>query len=324
MVLGRAAGEDMDFTITKQVPMPGAFSKRHLLINFQLGTGTWSVMDVSQVGTSIEKKSGELVSLKGKGWYPIETGEVLALRGNEARIGFDLRAEKAETAGYNGACAVSNIKDYLSLRDGIGYFRLRDPSYLGFGMNIPGRKSADREIIAIRKDPETENFLAEVKGEFSGKKLSARAAKRLCKFVRACFTETFEDSQKGWEGIAERYRSFKVSLGYFLGIHSGCCRHQAAALVLACQELNFPARYVRGSLTSNKEERHAWVEILINGRGYIADPAMGDFLAVDGVMDRQGQRSRYFTGDNVVEVACHNEDSPGGKGTILLPAAPTS
>lgn len=211
-------------------------------------------------------------------------------------------------------------------RDDVYYRILNKPARLEAGMNIPGQDPEGREIVAIRDDEATRQFITAASSYGRGglwQKLfnnsQAEVAKRVYSLTRQTFTTTVADDEKGWKILEKTYKGEKVSLGYCVIMRSGCCRHQAAALQLAYQHLGFNSRFVRGGFKILKEingenSRHAWVEVEIGGKWYYADPAQGIFRPKDELGP-----GYYEEGENFVEVPITSFGEPGAMGTVLGP-----
>ncbi|MFA6170729.1 MAG: protein phosphatase 2C domain-containing protein [Candidatus Margulisiibacteriota bacterium] len=212
----------------------------------------------------------------------------------------------------------------FTTRNGVDYINANNPERLDYGVNIPGQNEGAREVIAIRRDEATEEFLAEmtramvpnnslvrtfwqkITGLFGGEPAKAIVSpqKRLFALVHEYFNEEWDDTETGWQSFwrraEESFKGEKYSLGNFLQAHSGCGRHQAAALQLAYQELGYNSRFKRGQVSGR---RLAWVEVEIDGLWFIADPQSGFFLR------RDRASNLYIEGENIVELPA--------KGTIL-------
>lgn len=218
-------------------------------------------------------------------------------------------------------------------RDGVAYIGSNNPERLTFGMNIPGQNGVAREVIAVRRDEATEEFLNEmtramvpVKSTLQtiwkkitrligGEKAEAEVCpqKKIFDLVREYFGEEWDDTVNGWQSFWRRaeysFKGEKYSLGNFLQAHSGCGRHQAVALQIAYQELGYNSRFKRGQVNGRRE---AWVEVEVDKVWFIADLQRGRFLRRD---DLKG--NIYIEGENIVELPAAQSNEPGAKGTIL-------
>lgn len=202
-------------------------------------------------------------------------------------------------------------------RNTIPYIRANNPLSLEYGINIPGKNPSSREIICIRNDADTVNFINSLATQSrSCRHLPLiKQCEQLNKLVTRHFTDSWEDNENGWQEIARKHKNIKFSLGFFIKQKSGCCRHQAAALQLVLQHLGFDSRYVRGKFSLGETSgRHAWVEVLIEGKWHVADPTQSIFMA----KDHEDYIKIYAPGQNYVEIPDKGFSyTPGAAGTII-------
>jgi len=151
------------------------------------------------------------------------------------------------------------------VRDGIIYALIKDPPCLENGTNIfskhsRGARSDNSEMIAIRDDRPTAAFLKK-EASFAQRYLNnnndpTRLAGFLSIITRKYFmeetnlTQVFdsapEELKQNWEALVEKFPGQKISLGHFIAIGSGCCRHMASALQLLYQEVGYDSKFPLG------------------------------------------------------------------------------
>lgn len=277
----------------------------------------WEVQPL--VDFELVSSTGQSTKAEKDRWYPIRTGDNLKI--NELMIDFYLPtpAEQAQVVKPVRAAK----QEPIIVRDGVTYSLVANPERLPFGCNIPGLH--EREIISIRNDDHTLRFIEE--GIETVSEHRARFFKRgkteaevLFNFVTAHFKYTWEDTEEGWhknwEDLATKYHNLKISLGIFIAERTGCCRHQASALQLLYQEWGLESRLTRGTINiKGKDLRHAWVEVLVNGKWYVADPAQRYYKEKEAAYRERG----YIAGSNVIEVPLEEAGIPGAFGTAIAP-----
>ena len=305
---GRGSGSHFEVDLPTLSPGIAEFSYSRRL-------GTWQVRTAGiDAILMIDKENGavQLGGASGKnGWVPIKCGNLLQFH-NGDRLEFSL-PNHLEVESH-----VPNVK----YRNGLVYTIVSNPERLVSGCNIPG--SHTREIISVRDDQETRDFIEQ--GMITAAQHRTRVfkwgkseAESLFSYTTSHFKYTWEDTDEGWrttwEALAKKYHDLKVSLGIFIAERTGCCRHQATALQLLYQEWSLESRFVRGTIKVNgKNCRHAWVEVLIDGKWHVADPAQRYFKEKTEAYQKRG----YIVGSNEVEMPITENLEPGAHGTALF------
>lgn len=301
-----------------QISLPANLNaERVAYFRYNRAHDQWEVQPL--VDFELMASTGQSTKAEKDRWYPIRAGDNLKI--NELMIDFYLPtpAEQAQVVKQVRAAK----QEPIIVRDGIKYSLVANPERLPFGSNIPGLH--EREIISIRKDDHTLRFIEE--GIETVSEHRARFFKRgkteaevLFNFATAHFKYTWEDTEEGWhknwEDLATKYHNLKISLGIFIAERTGCCRHQASALQLLYQEWGLESRLTRGTIKiKGKDLRHAWVEVLVNGKWYVADPAQRYYKEKEAAYRERG----YLAGSNVIEVPLEEAGIPGAFGTAIAP-----
>jgi hypothetical protein len=298
LILGGKESPDSLF----QIKLPGNLNaERVAYFRYDRTHDQWEVQPL--IDFDLVAATGQPMKAEINHWYPIKAGNNLKI--NNLIVDFYLPTTADQIP-------VTQPK--------LG--PVPDPERLPFGCNIPGL--SEREIISIRDDDRTRRFIEEGIDAVSEHrtrffKRGKTEAEVLFNFVTAHFKYTWEDTDEGWhknwEDLAAKYHNLKISLGIFIAERTGCCRHQAAALQLLYQEWGLESRFVRGTIISHgKDARHAWVEILVNGKWYVADPAQRYYKEKEAAYRERG----YIVGPNKIEVPIGEIDTPGAFGTALF------
>ena len=115
----------------------------------------------------------------------------------------------------------------------------------------------------------------------------------------------------------------------FLNVYrSGVCRHFATAATLLYRSLGIPARYTEGfaldtapmrELSISKEMRHAWVEVYIDGMGWIAVEVTGYIGGATNKVDIIFNSDSYRLGDERPEITYTGFEEYEAQGYLLIP-----
>ena len=115
----------------------------------------------------------------------------------------------------------------------------------------------------------------------------------------------------------------------FLNVYrSGICRHFASAATLLYRAMGIPARYTEGfaldtapmrELSISKEMRHAWVEVYIDGMGWIAVEVTGYIGGAANNVDIIFNNDSYKLGDERPEITYTGFEEYAAQGYILIP-----
>ena len=119
-----------------------------------------------------------------------------------------------------------------------------------------------------------------------------------------------------------------MALAFLNTYRSGICRHFATAATLLYRAMGIPARYTEGfaldtapmrELSITKEMRHAWVEVYIDGMGWIAVEVTGYIGGAANKVDIIFNNNSYRLGDERPEITYIGFEQYEAQGYMLIP-----
>ena len=180
------------------------------------------------------------------------------------------------------------------------------------------RTYVSKEYLSI--DNETRAYMQSIILEQGFKKSDPDIINKVAQYIQQAATYNLE-----FDPALEQ--SENIAIAFLDQYKEGVCRHYATAATLLYRALGIPARYTVGALAKAVEgkwvdvtskEMHAWVEVYVNGIGWIyvevtgsLPGAEGDLVvgAGGGIMDHPGSEPGEGEGEG------EGENGPGGNET---------